>query len=222
MKMKVMGFKLQAKAETPDEADLNIFDDIGEYEDWWDGELKGFGPKKLTEQLAECSAKTLNVHINSQGGDIYDGIAVHNILKGSDKKINVIVDGMAASAASIIAMSGDTVKMYQASMMMLHNCWTYAMGNSKQLRELADDMDKVMASAKLTYLSKAKDKLAMDKLTELLDAESYLSAQDCLDLGLCDSILDIEEDTEPEEPEEKPKDLGPTFNANAKDKCWFF
>ena len=228
-KIRNLGFRLEARQDSPFEADLMIYDDIGEYEDWISGKLKGYGPKKLTEDLAQCTASVINVHINSMGGNIFDGISVLNILKGCGKEISVYIEGVAASAASMIAMAGKSVKMYQTSQMMVHNCWTYAIGNSKELRKTADDMDKIMEGAKLSYLSKAGGKLTAEKLDELLEAESYLTAAECLELGLCDEIVDAPEPEASEDPEEHQEKEDAEVNAKTEPVImtethdhWFF
>ena len=103
--------------------------------------------------------KTINLHINSPGGSVFEGIAIHNMLKMHKAKINVYVDGLAASIASVIAMSGDTIFMPENSMLMIHNPWTVAMGNSKELRKQADDLDRIAQMSVKTYLSKSNGKI---------------------------------------------------------------
>ena len=95
---------------------------------------------------------------------------------------------MAASIASVIAMSGDAIFMPANAMMMIHNPWTLAQGNADELRKQADDMDRIRESLIEAYLGKAGEKLDRDRLIALLDAETWLTAQECLELGLCDSI----------------------------------
>jgi len=208
MKLKTIGFRMEAKPEAQ-AAELYIFDDIGESEDW-DGVLHGFGPKGLVEQLNAITAPAINVHINSLGGYVYDGIAVKNLLQNCGKTINVIVEGIAASAASVIAMAGDTITMRPEAQLMLHNCWTFAIGNSAELRKVADDMDALMAGMRKAYLAKAAGKLSEEKLIELLDAETYLSAQESYKLGLCDAITG-------EDPDEN-EDTNGSVDADPRDK----
>jgi ATP-dependent Clp protease protease subunit len=101
---------------------------------------------------------------------------------------NVYIDGLAASIASVIAMAGDKIIMPSNAMMMIHNAWTYAIGNSKDLRKLADDLDKVNASIRQAYLDKAGDKLDEETLINLMDNETWLTAQECFNYGLCDVV----------------------------------
>lgn len=204
-KMRMMKMRMQLNPEMKNEADLELYDDIGEEYDWWTGKTSGISAESITQFLRENKdVDTINVHINSNGGFVFEGITIHNVLKGSGKTINVIIDGLAASIASVIAMAGDTVKMYPTSQMMIHNCWTYCQGNANELRKIADQMDGIMESSKIAYLSKAKDKLPKETLDELLDEETYLTAQMCYDYGLCDEIIGAEQ--KPEEQEIKPQD----------------
>lgn len=214
MKFRVLGFRMEEKPES-DSADLYIFDSIGEYEDWWSGELKGYGPKKLQETLDGIKASKLTVHINSNGGDVFEGIAIYNMLKNSGKEIHVRVEGIAASIASMIAMAGETVTMGQTSMLMIHNCYTIAIGNSAELRKIADDMDKIMESVRKAYLGHAS--ITEEKLIELMDAETYLTADECLEYGLCDSIYDKDDETE-EEPEEEPDETVEETEENEEEE----
>lgn len=224
MKRKVMTMMMAVNPKMANEADLCIFDDIGEYEDF-DG-THGVGPKMISEFLAEnTGVDTINVQINSNGGNVFDGISVLNLLKSSGKKVNVEIIGLAASIASVIAMAGH-VKMHPTSQMMIHNCWTWAVGNANDFRKLADDMDKIMESSKIAYLEKAGDKLSKEKLQELLDGEAYLTAQECFEYGLCDEIIGKEEpkaDMEVEqkatlEPKEKIEPLA-TEEQEAEEKA---
>ena len=96
----------------------------------------------------------INLHINSLGGDVFEGIAMFNLLKQHKANVKVYIDGIAASIASVIAMSGDTIYMPKNSMMMIHNCWTTSTGNSKEFRKLAEDLDKIMEVSLESYMSK--------------------------------------------------------------------
>lgn len=188
--------KLNPKQET--EAILDVFDDIGEYENW-DGKTVGFGPKKMAQFLDENPGiGKIHMRVNSLGGYVFDGLAVLNLLKSSGKKIDVEIIGIAASMASVIAMAGDTIRIHDTAQMMIHNCWTWVCGNAKEMRQEADRLDKLMESSKIAYLSKAGKKLTREKLDELLDAEdgegSWLSAKECVEYGLADEIC--EEDSE--------------------------
>lgn len=233
-----MALQMAVNPAKATEADLDIFDDIDGRKDWWTGEEIGIGPKAIRDFLQKNpDVDTINVNINSNGGDVFDGMAIRNLLADSGKTVNVKVVGIAASIASVIATAGDTVTMHNTSQMMVHNCWTSIYGaNAKELRKLADDMDKIMESSKVAYLDKAGGKLTAEKLDELLDAETYLTAEECKEYGLCDVILDskgqpIEDEPEPETEEKEPEpqesikkveDKQPDMTAQATEKPWFF
>lgn len=207
MKVRFLDFRMEQKPNA-DYADLYIFDEIGERKDWWTGDLVGFGPKKLIEALDEVTADTIHVHINSNGGDVFEGIVVYNLLKNSGKTIHTYVEGIAASIASVIAMAGETVNMGKTSMLMIHNCYTFAIGNSKELRKIADDMDVTMESIRKAYLDHIS--ISEDELKELLDSESYLTSDKCLEMGFCDNITDVkaeEKEDEPSEDEEETEEV---------------
>lgn len=215
-------FRMSLNPQMETEAILDIFDEIGEYEDFLTGDLKGVGPRKISGFLNDHSDVTdIKVRIQSYGGDAFEGISVLNLLKTSGKKVTVEVLGVAASAASVIAMAGEKIVMHPTSQLMIHNCWTLAVGNSKELRKTADDMDKIMESMKAAYLAKAGGKLTADKLQDLLDGETYLTADECLVYGLCD---EIDGKTEIDEPEEKTVEdkIQPSFSSAAKKNKWFF
>ncbi|WP_413373310.1 head maturation protease, ClpP-related [Paenibacillus taichungensis] len=142
--------------------------------------------KRDLEALGDIT--TLKLYINSPGGSVFEGVTIYNILKRHKARVIVYVDGLAASIASVIAMAGDEVHMPRNAMMMVHNPWTFTWGNAAELRKAADDLDRIGGSMGESYLAKAGDKITPEKLTELLDAETWLSAQECLDYGLCDVV----------------------------------
>lgn len=144
--------------------------------------------RDLLKQIGDV--KTINLHINSPGGDVFEGVSIYNMLKQNKANIHVYVDGLAASIASVIAMAGDTITMPENSMLMIHNPWTIAQGNSKELRKVADDMDKMGESIKASYLSKSNNKLDVDTLTKLMDDETWLTAKEAVDYGLADEVLE--------------------------------
>ncbi|WP_371932724.1 head maturation protease, ClpP-related [Bacillus carboniphilus] len=115
------------------------------------------------------------------------------MLKRHKATVNVYVDGLAASIASVIAMAGDTIHMPKNTMLMIHNAWTFAYGNATELRKAADDLERVNNSSIQSYLQKTGDKLTEEKLKEMLDAETWLSADEAYEYGLCDVVLEANE-----------------------------
>ena len=106
-------------------------------------------------------------------------------------KTVAIIDSWACSIASIIACSCDEIEMYSSSMLMIHNALCGIVGNAKDLREQADVLDKISESLKTVYLSKSNGKLTLEKVTELMDNETWLSAEECSEYGLCDKIIGL-------------------------------
>ncbi len=173
-------FKAQA-GEAIKSAEVWIHDQIGE--DWWSGNgttAKGF--IDAVESLGELSDITLR--INSPGGSVYDGLTIFNYLRNHNANVKVIVEGQAASIASVIAMAGDEVVMGVGTNMMVHNPWTWAAGNADAFRKVADDLDVITKGLLDAYAFKTgKDH---ESLQALLDAETYLTAEDAVAMGFAD------------------------------------
>jgi len=180
----------EVKAAANDVGELYIYGDIVSHK-WDDTDVT---VKDFAEDLkALGDLKTLNIYLNSLGGSVFQGQAIYSILKRHSAHKNVYIDGIAASIASVIAMAGDTILMPKNAMVMIHNPWTFVMGNSADLRKEADALDKIRESMIVAYMDKIQDKTSEEQLAELLDAETWLSAQDCFDRGFCDEILDAKE-----------------------------
>lgn len=174
----------QFRAATEDKpAELLLYGDISATS-WWEDDVT---PKQFKQDLdALGDVAEINVYINSNGGDVFAGQAIHSMLKRHKATINVYVDGLAASIASVVAMAGDTIHMPKNAMMMIHNPWTIAVGNSEDFRKLADDLDKIRESIIVTYQEKSG--MERDKIIELMDAETWLTAEEAVDYGLADEL----------------------------------
>lgn len=172
--------------------DIFIYGDIVTYT--WDDYPEDHNATSFKEELdALGDVEIINLYINSPGGSVFQGIAIYNMLKRHRATVNVYIDALAASIASVIAMAGDKIHMPKNSMMMIHNAWTFAMGNADELRKEADDLDRINQSSVQSYLQKSGDKLSEEKLKELLDAETWLSADEALSYGLCDVVEEANE-----------------------------
>ena len=186
-------WEFRQDAKKQDTLELYVYSTV-ERDGWWETETSA---KHFRDELAKHpNAKEIKVYINSLGGSVMEGIAIYNQLKRHPAHVTVQIDGFACSIASVIAMAGDTVIMPKNAVMMVHNAWSYAIGNAAQLRKAADDLEVVNNASKQAYLEKAGGKLTGEKLTELLDAETYLSAEQCIELGLADTFG---EEDEPDE-----------------------
>ncbi|MEX1550440.1 head maturation protease, ClpP-related [Enterococcus sp. C50] len=175
----------EIKQSTNDEADVFIFGEIVSYK-WDDADTTAASFQKDLKALGEVNQ--INLHINSPGGSVFEGIAIGNMLKQHKAKVTAYVDALAASIASVIVASCDKVVMPENSMLMIHNPWTFSVGNAKELRKQANDLDKIAESSVITYLNKAGEKLTEEKIKQVMDEETWLSAQDAYDLGLCDVV----------------------------------
>jgi ATP-dependent Clp protease protease subunit len=164
-------------------ADLLLYGEIAS-STWWGDEVT---PKQFHADLDALGAiDTLNVYMNSPGGDVFAAQAIYTMLKRHSARVNVYVDGLAASGASLVAMAGDTVYMPENAMMMIHNPWTFCCGNANDLRKEADAMDKIRESMIVAYQSKCG--LDDEAIINIMDAETWLTADDALALGFCDEI----------------------------------
>jgi len=176
------------KALADNEGELYIYGEIANSNTDWLSDGTEITPKGFQEELAALGdISTLNVYINSPGGDVFAGNAIYAMLKRHKAQVNVFIDGLAASIASVVAMAGDVVTMPKNSLLMIHNAWSIAMGNATDFRKMADDLDKIGLTLQEAYLSKATD-MKQEDLVALLDAETWLTAQECFDLGFCDVL----------------------------------
>jgi len=183
-------WEIKQSADSEDALDLYVYGDV-EGSDWFYESTTS--ADHFREVLASYpDARQINVFINSYGGSVFEGVAIYNQLKRHPAHKTVYIDGFACSIASVIAMAGDTVVMPKNALMMLHNAWMCACGNSAELRKAAEDLEVINEAGKYAYLEKAGDKLTYDKLTELMDAETWLSAEACIELGLADEIREEE------------------------------
>jgi ATP-dependent Clp endopeptidase proteolytic subunit ClpP len=156
---------------------IDITDDIGGF---------GVSAKSFLNDMRAVKGDTINLSINSPGGDVFAGVAIYNALRSSGKKVNVKVLGLAASAASLIAMAGDEIEMPENAMMMIHNPWSFAMGDADELRATADVLDKIGGSLVGTYAARTgKDE---DEIKALLDAETWMTAQEAVDMGFATKV----------------------------------
>ena len=192
---KVWEFKQSANQDT---LEMYVYGDVeSDSYDWWTGQNieSETSADHFRNELAKYpDAKQINIYINSYGGSVYEGTAIYTQLKRHPAQKTVFIDGFACSVASVIAMAGDRVVMPPNTMMMIHNMWTWVVGNASELRKAADDLDVMMESNRQVYLKKADGKITEEQLVQLLDGETWLTAQQCLDYGFADEIAGIDAD----------------------------
>lgn len=176
-------WQFKADAKTPGVGELMLYGDISDTS-WWGDEVT---PKQFKEDLdALGDISELRIYINSGGGDVFAGQAIHSMLKRHSATKIVYIDGLAASIASVIAMAGDKIIMPTNAMMMIHKCWTIALGNADEMRKIADDLDKIDESIIAAYI--AKTGLEEADIVELMEDETWMTAQDAIDYGFADEI----------------------------------
>lgn len=176
-----------------DSADLYIFGDICKWAWESEGEQSGV---TIVNQLKQLDAKTINVHINSYGGDVSEGLAIHNVLREHPAQVHTICDGFACSAASVVFMAGDQRTMMPASLLMIHNAWTIAMGNAAELRKTADDIETITQASVEAYKRTAS--ISEKEIKALMDAETWILPEDAVSYGFATDIDD--DDDEEDEP----------------------
>ena len=159
--------------------DVYIFDEIG---------MGGVNAQGFIEEIKSFKDSPMNLHINCVGGDVFDGMAIYNIIKKRTSKTTVYIEGIAASMGSVIALAADTVVMAENSLFMIHNAWGGAMGEAKEMKKTARLLDKISGEIADIYVKKTK--LPYDKVKEMMDEETWLNAEEALELGFIDSISD--------------------------------
>ena len=176
--MKGKWYSIQNKAggET---ADIYIFDEIGTY---------GVTAQEFINDIKDLKGTPINLRINSLGGDVFDGMAMYNVIKRREAKTTVYIEGIAASIATIIALGADEVVMAENSLFMIHNAWGGTMGEAKDMRKVAETLDKI--SGELTDIYRKKTGLSYEALQEMMDEETWLNAEEAYELGFVDVISD--------------------------------
>lgn len=161
--------------------ELTLYGEISS-DTWYGDEVT---PKEFKADLDKLGdINTLNIYINSPGGDVFAGQTIYSILKRHKANKNVYIDGLAASISSVIAMAGDTIYMPKNAMMMIHNPWTFGLGNAAEFRKLAEDLDKIREGLIVAY--EERSALTRDEIIELMDDETWLTADECFEYGFCD------------------------------------
>ncbi|PAD73903.1 head maturation protease, ClpP-related [Paenibacillus campinasensis] len=148
------------------------------------------------QELSQYAGKNITVWIDSWGGDVFAAAGIYNALKEHKGKVTVKVDGKAVSAASVIAMSGDEIYMSPVSIMMIHNPWSRAVGEAKDMRHAADVLDVVKDTIMNAY--QARTGLDRDEISKMMDEETWMSAQKAMSAGFVDGVLYTEPSSDDE------------------------
>lgn len=167
------------------EVDIYIFGDITSWE-WFDNDVSSYTLSKELQELGD-DIDVINVHINSYGGEVAEGLAIYNMLRNHKAKVRTYCDGFACSIASVIFMAGDERIMNAASLLMVHNAWMRVAGNAEELRKNADDLDKITQASIEAYKSRAN--ITEDEIKELLDNETWILPSEALEIGFATAIV---------------------------------
>ena len=166
-----------AKGGQADQANIDIYDSIG---------MWGVKVKDLAEQISNLKVDTIHVRLNSPGGDAFGGIAIYNRLKDHSAKVVCTVDGVAASAASVIAMAADELVMNEGAQLMIHDAWSFAMGNAAAMRKAADRLDKLSSEVASIYAGRAGGDVAFWRMA--MADETWYTGDEAVTAGLADSV----------------------------------
>lgn len=174
------------KNEKKNEADIIMYGSIGSEKNWDD-----ICDIEIKEQLASISdVETINLYINSPGGSVFAAMAIGNALKAHKAKVVAYIDGIAASAATLITSACDIVKMPKNALFMIHNPWSFVVGEQKDIEKEAQILSKAKDAIIETYLGKAN--IDKEKLSELMNEETWLNASEAKEYGFVDEILEDE------------------------------
>lgn len=210
MKVPKLMYDIKMSTTLPSTADIYIYSEItSDSENWWGETIPSeTSANTFRQKLEELgNVKNINLYINSNGGSCKEGNAIYSMLKRHSAYITAYIDGFACSEASIIPMACDKIIMQDNAVMMIHNPWMMVCGNSKELREQANVLDTMSCAFRQAYLNRFKG--TEEELCTMLDNETWLTAQQCVEYGLADEISGFtppnppkpKEDTEPTQKE---------------------
>lgn len=184
---------LHAAAQDTDNT-ISIFEPIGY--DWWTGE--GVTAKRISGALRAIGRDNpVTVNINSPGGDMFEGLAIYNLLREHPGEVTVKVLGLAASAASVITMGGDEIQIARAGFLMIHNCWCMAMGNRHELKAMAETLEPFDLAMADIYAARSEN--GIDDVQAMMDAETWIGGSQAVEQGFADGLLSADEIAEDDE-----------------------
>jgi ATP-dependent Clp protease, protease subunit len=168
--------KVENKA-TAKEATVYIYDEIGYF---------GVVAEDFVKEINAITAETIHIRFNTPGGSVFDGTAMYNVIKNHKSRTVAHIDGLAASISSVIALAADDVQMAENAFLMIHEPWSIVIGDSATMREEADLLDKVGSTIVNTYVNKTE--ASAERVKELMLAETWMSADEALEMGFIDGI----------------------------------
>lgn len=181
-KAAVARWQMDIQAANPEDNSISIFDTIGD-----DGMGGGVSMRRISAALRSMKDDDVVVNINSPGGSMFEGVAIYNALKEHKGKVKIKVLGMAASAASIIAMAGDEVEIAKSAFFMIHNSWVVALGNRHDLMDTAKTLAPFDAAMASIYAEKTgKDE---KEIAKMMDEETWISGELAVEMGFATALL---------------------------------
>ncbi|MCB2311613.1 Clp protease ClpP [Clostridium tagluense] len=189
-------FIIKQQVEDNSTMDLYIYDDVEGDSTSWMGEVieSETSANYIKGQLEKAGdVKNINIYINSYGGSVKEGLGIYNQLKRHSAYKTAYIDGFACSIASVIPMACDHIIMGSNALMMVHHASMGVFGNVEELKKATKDLEVIDIASCSSYLAKAGNKLTQETLTQLLDGQTWLNATDCVQYGLCDEILGVED-----------------------------
>lgn len=211
--IKLDWYRIKNSSSDDETVDLYIYDEI--MSAWMAEWFGGVSAESLIAELNEITASTVNVRINSPGGEVFEAIAIYNALVSHSATINVFVDSLAASAASVIAMAGDKITMMVGSQMMIHDAMGVEMGNAAEMREYAEFLDR--QSDNIASIYAVKSGAEADDMRALMLAETWMFAQEAVDLGLADGVYTKPSNADPDDEEEEPAPTEPNEDEETEE-----
>lgn len=172
-------------------AELMIYGDITSWE-WLESDVSSY---TLSRQIENLDVDEIHIYINSYGGEVAEGLAIYNALRRHQAKVVTYCDGFACSAASVVFMAGNDRIMGDASLLMIHNAWTYTYGDANDLRKEADDLEQITRASILAYMKYVNIEEA--KLKEMLDNETWILPQEAIEMGFASRIAESENGGQP-------------------------
>lgn len=170
------------RAADESEATISILEPIGA--DFWGD---GVTARRISAALRTIGERDVSVYVNSPGGDVFEGLAIYSLLREHKAKVTVKVLGLAASAASVIAMAGDDIQISRSGFLMIHNTWVAAAGDQHALRETADMLEPFDRAIADIYAARSEGKVA--DIRKMLDKETWLGGSDAIEQGFADGLL---------------------------------
>jgi|TARA_R100000479_G_scaffold148041_1_gene83593 ATP-dependent Clp endopeptidase proteolytic subunit ClpP len=162
-----------------DSVEISIYDEIGDY---------GTSAKQFIDDLKSVGGKDIVIRMNSVGGSVFDGLAIYNVLRSHTGYVNVKIEGLSASIASIIALAGDNIEMAENGFFMIHNPFGKSMGGAEDMRKTADLLDKI--KQELVNIYSSKTQLSEETISNMMDEETWLTSQEAKEMGFIDTITE--------------------------------